>query len=376
MHILIAPNAFKNSLTASAAAHAIEKGLMKSTLKCTMECFPIADGGDGTGELLIKKLGGITISKEVNDPMGRKIKASFGLIDNRRTAVIEMASATGIRLLNENELDPVHASSFGTGELVKFALDEGVNNILVGMGGSATVDGGTGILKALGARFLNSSNVEISGLPESFHELSTIDINGIDKRIYQCAITILCDVDNKLLGPLGAAIVFGPQKGADKQAIIKLEAFLAKIRNIGLIETGKDMSDIKYGGTAGGAAAGLSVFIKAHLVNGADHFLKLTGFENSLKRSNLVITGEGNIDKQTLQGKGPFAVANLAKKMKLPVIGIAGKIPGNENKELMYYFDVLMSIASGPGDISAAIQLTEANLERTACSIGNLLAIK
>ena len=375
MHILIAPNAFKNSLTAFEAARAIEKGLIQSNLACTCECFPIADGGDGTAELIIKKFRGTRITKEVTDPLGRTITSSFGLIDEGQTAVIEMADASGMRLLSEEELNPLHASSFGTGELIKRALDEGVSRIIIGLGGSASVDGGVGILKALGARFLNSLQKELTDMPESLVDLNKIDLTGLNPRVFDCDITVLCDVDNKLLGSMGAATVFGPQKGASAEEVLKLEASLAKLRDVALKETGRDMAVVKHGGAAGGSAAGLYAFVNGKLVNGADHFLKLTGFEENLKISDLVITGEGSIDEQTLQGKGPFAVARMAKNNNLPVIGLAGKVPMIKNEALRQYFDVLLAIGNGPVDIATAMEFTSANLIRTSWEMGNLLAL-
>jgi len=374
MHILIAPNAFKNSLNASDAAKAIEEGLQQSRLKCTSECFAIGDGGDGTGELLIKKCNGKIVNAEVHDPLGRKITASFGLIDNGKTAIIEMADASGLRLLKHDELNPLQASSYGTGELMKLALDKGVTKIIIAMGGSATVDAGCGILSALGVKFLNKEEQKLLK-PESLIELHTIDVTEIDKRILHCEIVVLCDVDNKLLGDNGAAAVFGPQKGATIEAGKKLEVSLAKLAAVTFQQTKKDISSIKYGGTAGGAAAGLFAFINAKPVNGIEYFLQLINFEQALQRSDIVITGEGCIDKQTLQGKGPFGVALRAKEKGIPVIGIAGKVPLKPDKELQKYFDVLIPIGNEPFDTTTALQLTADNLRRTSMEIGNLLAL-
>jgi glycerate kinase len=219
MHILIAPNAFKNSLDASQVARAIEQGLKLSKLKCTTECFPIADGGDGTGNLIIERCKGKVIWKEVHDPLGRKIRASFGLIENGKTAVIEMADASGLRLINKDELNPMRTSSFGTGELMKFALEEGVNKIVLAMGGSATVDGGSGILSALGIKFLDSAGERLLAVPESLMKMGKVDASALDQRVFSCEVVILCDVDNKLLGPQGSAAVFGPQKGATAEMV-------------------------------------------------------------------------------------------------------------------------------------------------------------
>ncbi len=374
MHILIAPNAFKNSLTAADAAKAIEEGLKESRLISTCECFAIGDGGDGTGELLVKKCDGLFVKSNVHDPLGRKITATFGLIDKGKTAVIEMADASGLRLLKHDELNALQASSTGTGELMKHALDKGVTQIIIAMGGSATVDGGCGILSALGVQFLNKEGQRLVK-PECLIELDKIDMTGLDDRILRCEVIVLCDVDNNLLGDNGAATVFGPQKGATVEGIKKLEASLTKLAEVAFQQTGKDMSAVKYGGTAGGAAAGLYAFLNAKLVNGIEYFLQLTHFEEALLRSNLVITGEGSIDEQTLQGKGPFGVAVRAKEKGIPVIGITGKVPLKPGNELRKYFNVLLSIANEPFDTETALQLTADNLSRTAMELGNLLAI-
>ena len=373
-NILIAPNAFKNSLSAVDAAAAIAKGFLQSKLNCTCTCFPVGDGGDGTANLIIEKFNGKRVAVNVRDPLGREISTSFGLINNGKTAVIEMADASGLRLLNSAELNPLKASSYGTGEMIKRALDEGVDHLIVGMGGSATVDGGTGILQALGVRFLGANGNELIDLPENLPQLSTIDISTIDQRIFACTITVLCDVDNYLLGPLGSANVFGPQKGASAEGVLKLEASLTALRNIVLKEMGKDINLIKHGGAAGGAAAGLNVLLNATLVPGAAYYLELTGFEESLQRANIVLTGEGSIDEQTLQGKAPFAVAQMAKKYGLPVIGLAGKIPTEINAQLAQFFDMLLAINNGPSDIQTAIKNTSADLTRMSTQIGNLLA--
>ena len=237
--------------------------MQQSKLKCICECFPVGDGGDGTATLLIQKCGGTIAPAEVQDPLGRKIRAGCGLIDNSKTAVIEMAGTSGLRLLRREEFDPLHATTFGTGELIKCALDQGVNKIILGIGGSATVDGGTGILLALGIRFLGIGGKILSDLPEKLADLESIDLSGLDQRIAHCALTVLCDVENSLLGDEGAAQVFGPQKGATEPDINKLEAGLTKLRDVTFRQTGRDLAAIKFGGAAGGVAAGLQGFLNA-----------------------------------------------------------------------------------------------------------------
>ncbi len=381
MRILIAPNAFKNSLDAEGVALAIRHGLEQSALNCTCETFPIGDGGDGTGDLIIKKCAGELVSGRVHDPLGRKIEATFGLIDEGagtdagKSAVIEMANASGLRLLKLSELGPLHANTFGTGEQIRLALDRGVTRIIIGIGGSATVDGGVGILKALGIRFLDEKGVDLPTLPEDLVRLETIDVSGLDHRVFDTEVIVLCDVDNILLGEEGAAAVFGPQKGATSESIPKLETSLRRLAEVTLRQTGKDIAALKHGGAAGGAAAGLYAFLDAKLVNGIDYFLQLTGFEAALEQADLVITGEGSIDEQTLQGKGPFGVARQAKSKGLPVIGVAGKVPLVKDPGLQEYFDVLVAIGNGPADLETAFRGTTENMVRTAWEIGNLLAV-
>lgn len=376
MRIIIAPNAFKNSLTASDVAKAIDKGLHQSKLDCETVCFPIGDGGDGTAALLIEHLNGERITTTIHDPIGRMIESSFGLTDHGKTAVIEMADASGLRLLKPEEYNPLYATSFGTGELIKIALDKGVKKIILCIGGSATVDAGTGIIKALGGKFFDIHEQELQHLPASLHELYAINLLGIDKRLLHTELFVLCDVENTLLGEYGAARVFGPQKGATKENVQQLEDGFKRLCNIVYDESGKDMSLIKYGGAAGGVAAGLHTFLNAKLVNGIDHFLDITGFNERLSKTDLVITGEGSIDKQTLQGKGPFGVAHHAKKYNLPVIGIAGRIPLMPDEELHMYFDILLPINNEAVEVSTAMQYTYENIVRTAKSLGDLLAIK
>lgn len=373
MHILISPNAFKNSLSAAEAAKAIEKGLMNSGLSCDCTCFPIGDGGDGTGELIIQHNKGVIVQVEVHDPLGRKINSRFGLIDDGKTAVIEMADASGLRLLKPSEYGPLHANSFGTGELIRYALDKQVSKIVLCIGGSATVDGGTGIVRALGIRFLDKDENKLKDLPAELMKLNSIDFSLLDKRILSCQLVILCDVDNPLLGDRGAVAVFAPQKGAAANELVKLDEALTSLSNTILKQTGKNISSIKHGGAAGGVAATLSALLNAQLVNGIDHFLLLTHFEKLLNKADIVITGEGSIDLQTLDGKGPFGVAKLAKQKNKLVFGLAGQIPKDIPSALKKYFDALLLINEEPFDMESALKNTAINLERAALKLGQKL---
>lgn len=373
MRILIAPNTFKNSLPATEVAEAIRHGFERSHLKCQCTCFPIGDGGDGTAELIINKQKGFITNVEVRDPYGKKISASFGLIEDGKTAVIEMADASGLKVLQQVILDPLHASSNGTGELMIHALDKNINRIILCIGGSATVDGGSGILQALGIRFLDKEKNELSDLPAALINLDRIDLSVLRKKILDVKIILLCDVESKLLGKKGSAAIFGPQKGATPEMVIKLESRLKKMRDICFAQTGEDMNMVKYGGAAGGTAAGLKILINAIPVSGIEYFLDINAFDEVLGKSDLLITGEGSIDMQTLEGKGPFEVARRAKQINIPVIGFAGKIPALRNPEIMKYFDELIQISNEP-DLQKALSLTAENLELTAFQIGNRMA--
>ena len=287
-----------------------------------------------------------------------------------------MAEISGLKLLQEQEQDPMHTTSFGTGELIRKALDKGARKIILCIGGSATVDGGCGILQALGIRFLDKTGKELTDLPQNLIHLEAIDSSALDKRIRDTELIILCDVNNFLLGDQGAAAVFGPQKGATVNDVIHLEKALGKFRDITLLQKGQDMQLIRHGGAAGGVAAGLHVYLQARLVNGIEYFLDITHFDKVLSQADLVITGEGSIDMQTLEGKGPFGIARRARQKKIPVIGVAGQIPLEPDSRLLEYFDVLMAIGNQPEEIKTAMFQTRENLQRTSRQIGSLLAMR
>lgn len=376
MHIVIAPNAFKGSLTSGSAAECIAAGLKKSKLSCTTKSIPIADGGDGTAHLISKKLSAKTLYAIVHDPLGKKITASYGWDKKNKTAIIEMADASGIRLLKKEALSPLKSNTRGTGELIKAALNKGATKIIIGLGGSATVDGATGLLNELGVRFLDKSGRKLTELPKGLLALNRVDVNSMDSRLKDCEIILLCDVTNKLLGKNGSAAVFGPQKGANEKEVALLEKCLYQFNKIVKKDLKVDMDSFKHGGTAGGVAAGLAAFINAKLVSGISYYLDIAGFDDELKNADIVITAEGALDTQTLEGKGPYGVAEKANHHKIPVIVLAGMVPQKIGKELHEYFNAIFSIGHGPSPIEEAIKNTSTDLERTAFELGNLLALK
>ncbi|HEY5463728.1 MAG TPA: glycerate kinase [Hanamia sp.] len=376
MHIVIAANAFKGSLTSQEAAQRIASGLTKSRLSCTLKLIPIADGGDGTAHLITQKMKGLFIQTMVHDPLGKKIKAGFGWHGKTKTAILEMSDASGIRLLRKEALNPLKSDTRGGGELIRAALDKGAKRLIIGVGGSATVDGGTGLLSELGFRFLNQSGKKITQLPVGLLELYHIDTSKKDVRLDDCEIVVLCDVANKLLGDNGAAFVFGPQKGASQEEMVLLEKCLSQFNKIVKKDLKIDMNSLKHGGAAGGVAAGLAAFANAKLVSGISYFLDLVQFDNEIQNADLVITAEGSLDAQTLEGKGPYGVAKKAKDKNIPVIVLAGQIPLHPAKDLHQYFNAILAIGHAPSSLEEAIKNTGVDLEQTACELGNLLALK
>lgn len=376
MHIIIAPNAFKGSLSAKEAAACIADGLKQSSLNCRLTLFPIADGGDGTATLLAEKMKSQRINVTVHDPLGRSVEAGFGWLKETQTAFVEMSEASGLRLLKKEELNPLRANTKGTGELMHAALNQGAKKIIIAVGGSATIDGGCGLLSALGIRFLDENRKEIHDFPEGLSALKTIIIDALDPRLKTCEVVVLCDVKNKLLGKDGAAAVFGPQKGANGNQVILLEKCLKNFNEITKKTCGVDMSSILHGGAAGGVAAALSAFLEAELVSGIDYFLDLMEFDEMLIDADLVITAEGSLDEQTLEGKGPFGVAERARIKNIPVVALAGKIPQTISSKMHEYFSAIFSIGHESSSLEKAIVNTAIDLKRTSCELGNLWASK
>jgi len=376
MRIIIAPNAFKGSLSADEAAECIARGLKKSKLSCTLQLIPIADGGDGTAHLISKKLSAKPVKVLVHGPLDKKIEASYGWMSKSKTAIIELADASGLRLLNHSKLNPLNSNTRGTGELMKSALDKGAKKILLGIGGSATVDGATGLLNELGVKFLDKKGNKITEFPQGLLTLDQVDMSSIDRRLKDCQITLLCDVTNKLLGPNGAGSVFGPQKGANENEVFLLEKCLHQLNKIVKKDLGIEMDSFEYGGSSGGVAAGLAAFVNAKLVSGISYYFDIIGFENELKNTDLLITAEGKFDSQTMDGKGPYGVAEKALQYKIPVILLGGDVPLKIIDDLHHYFNVIMPIGHAPVSITDAMKNTAVDLERTAMELGNLLALK
>lgn len=327
MKILIAPDSFKGSMTAETVAKVIAENLILPPKSEIMK-LPMSDGGEGFSETVTAACGGETVTLKVKNPHGKLIKASYGIIkDKVKTAVIDVASASGLILISKFDRDPVTSSTYGTGQMILDAVNKGCKKIILGLGGSATNDCGAGILSALGVRFYTKNNVEIKNIcGGNLCDVETVDDSGISKELKKTEFLIACDVDNPLVGENGAAYVYAPQKGATREGVVFLDKCLRHFADIILQKYGKDIATMKHGGAAGGIAAGLSVFFNTEIKSGFDIVASVTGLEEKAKRSDFAITGEGCTDSQSLRGKLPVQVANIAAKHGKPCILISGNV--------------------------------------------------
>ena len=329
MKIVVAPNAFKGSLTASQAAAAIAGGVREAMPDAEVVEVPVADGGDGTVEALVSANRGEYRSTEVLGPLGDLVTAQYGLIYSRRTAVVEMATASGLTLISSERRDPRRTSTYGFGQLLQAARSDGVSQVIAGIGGSATNDGGAGMAQALGYRLLDAAGRDLERGGAALASLERIDSSGFDRAWSSLQIKVACDVTNPLTGPRGASAVYGPQKGADEDAVRELDAALGRLAAVIERDLGKRVADLPGAGAAGGTGAGLVAFLDAELVRGAPLVVEATGLDAHLSGADLVITGEGRLDEQTAYGKAPGEVAMRAQAAGVPVLVMAGsKGPG------------------------------------------------
>ncbi len=359
MNIVIAPDSFKESLSAKAVAENIAIGIKKVFPDANILQIPISDGGEGLLEALVPPSNGTFISVQVKDPLLRTLNAQYGILGDSTTAVVEMATASGLELLKEAEKNPMTTSSYGTGQLIKDALDKGCTKIIIGIGGSATNDGGMGMVKALGGKFLDKEGNPIAEGGGSLHNLHSIDLSGFDNRIQHCEILAACDVSNPLVGPHGASFVFGGQKGGNPSQLEQLDHNLTHYATLIKNELGIEVANVKGAGAAGGMGAALLAFLGAKLERGIDLILETLQLETHIKKANWVITGEGKIDHQTLYGKTISGVASLAKKHNVPVIAVAGKL--GEGIEELYPIGVtaMFSIVNQPMTLQEAMAKTK-----------------
>ena len=366
MNILIAADSFKGSCSARQVTETIERAAKNVIPDVSVTKIPVADGGEGTVDALTTALDGKKVSVPAHDPLGRPITAEYGLLPNG-SAVIETAAASGLTLLKLEERDALHASTFGTGELIRHALEHGVKKIILGLGGSATTDGGAGLASALGISFLNKEGKELEPGGVHLKELASISTDRLLKEAAGCEFVVACDVKNHLCGPLGAAAVFGPQKGADEEQVRILDAALAHYASVLKEQLHCDAADTDGSGAAGGLLCGILPYFPVKICSGIDLVLDLTDFDEHVKHADLVITGEGRIDFQSALGKVPVGVAERAKKVRnVPVIAIAGA--KGEGCETLYQFgiDAIFDTVPGIMPLEDAMSGAERNLLDTA----------
>ena len=374
MRIIVAPGAFKNSLTAQQAAAAIARGLEQSGLDASLVLAPVADGGNGTLDAMLAA-GGERRSLGVKGPLGAMVQAEWGLLPDGRTAVIEMALASGMELLPQDELDPLRASTFGTGQLLAAALAAGATRIILGLGGSATVDGGGGCLQALGVQLLDARGEQVAPGGAQLGNIVRVDASGLDPRWQQVELLLASDVDNPALGEQGAAAVFGPQKGADAQQVALLEAQLTHFFTLIHVQTGRDVRQLPGGGAAGAFAAGLMAFLETQLQPGIELVLAHSGFAQALAGADLVITGEGQMDEQTIHGKGPIGVARLARERNVPTVALVGGLAVHDAQLHAAGMQAVLSLTPRPMSLDEALADAPQLLERAALRLGRILQV-
>lgn len=356
--VLVAPDSFKGSLSSVAAAEAIRSGIRNALPEAQVTIVPMADGGEGTVDAVLAAVGGERIAVTVVGPLGEPVEATYGLLPDGKTAVIEMAAASGLPLVPAGARDPLNATTFGTGQLLRDALERGARRIMVGLGGSATNDGGMGMAQALGVRFLDAQGQEIAGYGcgRLLAEIAAIDTEGVDPRLAEAEVTVLSDVTNPLCGPDGASAVYGPQKGADPEQVKRLDSGLALYAERIAAHNGRLVANVPGAGAAGGLGAGLLAFCRAELRPGIRAIMELAEFEQAAAGADLVFTGEGRTDGQTAFGKVPAGIAEAAGRAGVPVVCLSGGL--SEGAEALYDRGIaaLFSIANRPMTLEEAMR--------------------
>ncbi|HBC97351.1 MAG TPA: glycerate kinase [Clostridium sp.] len=372
-NILLAPDSFKESMTAKEACDAMERGIKKVNKNINCIKVPMADGGEGTMQSLVDATYGKVYKIKVIGPLGNEVEAEYGMLGDGKTGIIEMASASGITLVPENERNPLITTTYGTGQLIKECLDKGAEKLLIGIGGSSTNDGGVGAIQALGGRFKDKYGNEIGFGGRELGKILTIDLSELDPRLKNVKVEVACDVTNPLCGYNGASNVFGPQKGATKEMIKILDGNLRHYADIIKEQLNIDAAEIPGAGAAGGLGIGLMVFMNGSLERGIDIVIKYSGYEEKVKKADLVFTGEGSIDFQTQYGKTPMGVAVIAKKYNKPVIAFTGNI--GDDVDMLYDLGIssIFSIVQGVSSLNDAIKNGKSNMEKTVENVMRLM---
>lgn len=366
MKVVIAPDSFKGSVTAMEAARAIERGIKKFLPQALTRTVPVADGGEGTMDSLVSATGGKKVKVEVKDPLARPTEAEYGLLGDGKTCVIEMASASGLYLISPEERNPLKTTTYGTGELIKKALDAGCRHFILAIGGSATNDGGIGMLQALGMKLLDEAGEEVGFGGEQLDRIVTIDDRNFDERISQSSFLIASDVQNPLIGPNGATYVFGPQKGATPEMVEVLDKKMARWADVVESKTGIRLHDRPGAGAAGGLGGAFQAFFRAEMRRGIDIVIEYTRLKETMADADLVFTGEGQIDFQTASGKTPMGVAQVAQQLGIPTIVLTGSIGKGIDELYRYGITSIHSIVNGPMTLDEAMKRAAELLEQKA----------
>lgn len=375
MKIVIAPDSYKESLSASEVAQAIEKGFREIFPDAQYISVPVADGGEGTVDAMISATQGSKVVTTVTGPLGEPVTACWGISGDGKTAFIEMAEASGLALVPNEKRNPLITTSHGTGELILRALDNGVRNIIIGIGGSATNDGGAGMIQALGAKLIDAAGKEISPGGGGLQSLNSIDISGLDKRLESCVINVACDVTNPLTGDNGASRIFGPQKGASEAMIVELDRNLTHFAQMIKKYLRIDVESAPGAGAAGGMGAALMAFLGADLRSGVEIVTEALNLEEHIHNCSLVVTGEGRMDSQSIRGKVPIGVAAVAKKYRKPVIGIAGSLACDVAVVHQHGIDAAFSVLNSIGTLDEALKHAFENIYRASRDIAATVAI-
>lgn len=375
MKIVIVCDSFKESLSALQVADAIEDGFREIYPDATYVKLPAADGGEGTAESLVLATGGRMLTREVTGPLGTPVMAAFGILGDGQTAVVEMAAAAGLMLVPRDRRDPLTATTYGVGQLILAALDEGCRHVILGLGGSATNDGGAGMAQALGASLRDREEVELPFGGAELARLARIDLSRLDARLAGCRVEVACDVDNPLTGRSGASAVFGPQKGATPEMVGLLDDALAGYARHVAAATGCEIDAVPGAGAAGGMGAAALAFLGATLRPGVEIVMEALGLDAILSDADLVITGEGRIDGQTVHGKAPIGVARVARRHGRPVIGIAGSLGHDAAKVHAHGIDAVFSVVNRPCTLEEALAEAATNVRVTARNVAATSAI-
>lgn len=370
---VVAPDSFKESMTAKEVCDAMEKGIKEADSAAEVIKVPMADGGEGTVDSLVDATQGQRVIVEVTGPLGNKISAYYGILGNGTTAVIEMAKASGLEIVEKKKRNPMITTTFGTGELIRDALDHNVKEIIIGLGGSSTNDGGSGMAQALGAKLLDQNNHQIPFGGGNLDKLDKIDISNLYSRLQDVKIILASDVTNPLIGKEGASRVFGPQKGATPEMVEKLENNLQHYAKIVKRDLNKEVALVSGAGAAGGLGAGLMAFTTCEMRRGVDIAIEVTKLEEKIRDADYVFTGEGGTDFQTKFGKTPYGVAKLGKKYHKPVISLAGYLGEGIDSLYSEGFTAIFGIIPGACDLSTALKNGPSNVARTTENIVRLL---